>query len=135
MTEGGFEVVLSDCAENRTGIQADMLAGDNSLAHELVGQLDPNLLKDPVRAVVEESTETFQTGGRPIWVESEGGGNWGIFLQRSVEVPEETHASEPLVDQRLQQAEPIDRWTSGRCGWLWAGGQELEELFPSQAWG
>ena len=88
-----------------------------------------------VRTVAEKRAETFEAGRRLVRVESHGSRNRRIVPQQRVQIPQELHAPESLVDQRLQEAETIDRPTTGPSRRLWPYGQELKKLLPPQARG
>jgi len=132
MTQSSLEIVLANRTGNRAGVQSDMAAGDDTFLNECSGELDANLLKHRVWTVAEKRAEAFEAGRRLVGIESQGSGNRRIVSKQGVQIPQESHAPESLVDQRLQQAETIDLPPTGPRRRLWPCRQELKELLPPQ---
>lgn len=133
MPQSRLEVVLANRTGNGAGVQSHVLAGDDALANEHAGELNANLLKNMVWTVAEKRAEAFEARRSLVGIESQRSRDRRIVPKQGMQIPQELHAPESLVDQRLQQAEPIDRSTTDPRRRLWPCGQELKKFLPAQA--
>jgi len=75
-----------------------MLGSHNPDVEEGLYQLDADLLQQNIWGVGEKGTEALERRGLLVGVESEGGHNRRTFHQMGVELSEEPHTTQSLVD-------------------------------------